>query len=157
MNKSEYLTKENLILFSGEHLYYEIKMLYSLYDILKTKVNDVYVYNALIESFVIHTTILLEFFYKPQIKPDDAKAVHYVKDRKKWKEAIPSFDKYFRKFSRKRNRELVHLSYKRLDVKPDEKIWYPDKTTIHIKRLVNTFLKLADPELIDPKLHEFKK
>lgn len=142
--------------FSGEHLYYEIKMLYEITDILKGKFDNVYVYNGLIESFVIHTYILLDFFYKPRIKADDAKAMDYIKDVKTWKQKRLPFDKYFRNFNRRRSREVVHLSYKRLDRKKEDKVWYSNKTTDHIKKLVSLFLKEADPELIDPKLEEFK-
>jgi len=106
----------------------------------------------LIESFVLHTSILLDFFYKPQVKPDDARAIHYIKDRKAWANVLPSYDKHFRKFAQKRNKALAHLSYKRLDVVGEEKRWGAVSMAKQIKKMVDAFLDKADPDLIDPKL-----
>jgi len=161
MDNNNFFKKDKAALreFSREHLYYEIKMLFGVLQTLESKdfkaVNK-YIFNALIESYVIHTNILLDFFYKPPTKPDDAKAVDYVKDRKKWKTALLPYNKYFRKFNRRRSREVVHLSYRRLEVSRQEKTWFPEKTTQHIKELINVFLDNADPELVHPRLYELK-
>jgi len=145
-----------LVEFSREHLYYEIRMLYGACALLKKNPENVYVRNSLLESFVIHASIILDFFYKPPIKADDAIAVHFMKDKRKWKSALPPFDKYFRKFGRKRNREVVHLSYKRLDLKPHQKKWYSYIMVEQIKKIVDIFLEEADSGLIHPVLYELK-
>ncbi len=158
MGQYKNITDEQLIEFSGEHLFYEIKMLYGIVDLLsqEKKLYDFYIYNALLEAAVIHTQIIIDFFYMPQMKADDAKAIHYIKDVKRWKSALPSYDRYFRKFNRRRSREVVHLSYSRLDIKGEDKPWYLLKTTTHIKRVVNKFLEHADKERLHPKMFEFK-
>jgi hypothetical protein len=150
------MTPQQLKEFSGEHLYYEIRMLYGVLDIFKDqeKIKDRFIYNALIESFVIHTQIILDFFYVPQMKPDDAKAIHFVRDVTIWKEALPPYERYFRKFNRRRSREVVHLSYSRLEVKGEDKTWYPEKTTEHIKLIVDLFLEHADPDRLHAKMYE---
>ncbi|MGE0268135.1 MAG: hypothetical protein AB7S78_06755 [Candidatus Omnitrophota bacterium] len=159
MGRYENITNEQLLEFSGEHLYYEISMLYGVVDLLNTKekIADPYIINALIESFVIHTQVILDFFYMPQMKADDAKAIHYIDDIKLWKSNLPSYDRYFRKFNRRRSREVVHLSYSRLDVKGEEKTWHLVKTTEHIKLVVNAFLEHANKGLLHPKMYELKK
>lgn len=159
MGRYENISKEQLIEFSGEHLYYEIGMLYGVVDLLnrKEKISDPYILNALIESFVIHTQVILDFFYMPQMKADDAKAIHYIDDVKLWKSVLPSYDRYFRKFNRRRSREVVHLSYSRLEVKGEDKTWHLVKTTEHIKLVVNAFLEQANKELLHPKMFELKK
>jgi len=87
------IRKEKLIAFSGEHLYYEIWMLYGVTKKLQTEITDPYVYNALLESFVVHASIILDFFYKPQVKPDDAKAIHYLNSIEEWNNLLPSYAK----------------------------------------------------------------
>ena len=99
----------------------------------------------------------LDFFYKPQVKPDDAKAVHYIDNIRAWKAKLPPYDRYFRRFNRRRSREVVHLSYKRLEIRDDNKAWYSQKTMPQIKRIVKLFLDMAEPELVHPKLNEFRE
>jgi len=150
------IPKEKLIAFSGEHLYYEIWMLYGVTDILLKGVADEYVYNALLEAFVIHASIIIDFFYRSEIYDGDARALHYIHNIKGWRAALPSYQKYFKEFHRKRNKEVVHLSYTRLDVKPEEKRWNARKIIKQIRKIVDLFLKQADPELLHPRMYELR-
>ncbi len=145
-----------LIAFSAEHLYYEVWMLYGVTEKLRQGLTDRYLYNALLESFVVHASIILDFFYKPQVKPDDAKAIHYLDSVGEWNALLPSYAKYFRRFNTKRNKEVIHLSYKRLDVKPEQKYWRVVETTSHIQKLFDKFLDLANPALIDPAIYQLR-
>lgn len=142
--------------FSGEHLYYEIKMLFEICDLLMKPSENKYVFNSLLESYVLHTYNLLDFFYKPQIKPDDAKAFHYIKDFDRWKKMLPAYESYFRLFNKRRNREVTHLTYKRMEVTGSAKAWYVKETTDKIRKVVSIFMEVADPKLVHPKLNEFK-
>jgi len=156
MQKGRKMTREQLAAFSGEHLYYELNMFFGISRLLKSGVHDQYVYSALLESFVIHTCLIIDFFYKPPRKTDDASALHFVRNIKKWKELRPSYDKYFRKFHRRRSREVVHLSYKRLEVEKAEKQWDLGKIVPPIRRLVSVFLEVADPQLLHPRMHKLR-
>ena len=151
------LSKEQLIAFSGQHLYYEITMFFGVKNLLKKDIEDFYVYSALLESMIIHGSVILDFFYKPPQKEDDASALDYIDDIARWKKLRPSYDKYFRKFHRRRSREVVHLSYKRMEVKDDERLWNMKKLTPHIKELVRVFMDVANPQLIHPKFYELKE
>lgn len=142
--------------FSEEHLYYEIYMLLASSQRLLAKRDDEVVFNALLESFVVHAYNLLDFFYKPQIKPDDAKAAHYIKDFAAWKKVLPAYESYFRHFNKRRNREVTHLTYKRLEVRGDAKAWQVRDTSEKIRKIIGIFLNNADPSLIHPKFNEFK-
>jgi len=150
------ISKERLREFSGEHLYYEIAMLYGSVEKLQEGIEDDILYSALLESFVLHASIILDFFYKPQIKPDDARAIHYIKNRKAWANALPDYDKHFRKFGKKRNKALAHLTYKRLDATVEDKHWGAVPIVKQIKKIVDTFLEKADEDLIHPKLYELR-
>lgn len=156
MEKNYKIPPEKLREFTAEHLYYEIDMLYGVSRILWTGVKDIYLYNALLESFVIHASIIVDFFYKPQMKPDDAKAPHFVQDIKAWKEALPPVNKYFRQFNQKRNKRVMHLSYSRLQVQVQDKKWDTRQLVPQIKKIVDLFLDHADPRLVHPKLFELR-
>lgn len=147
------MRKEKLIAFSGEHLYYEIWMLYGVTEKLRAGVKDIYHYNALLESFVVHASVILDFFYKPGHKIDDAKAIHYIDDIQQWNKILPSYAKHFRRFNMKRNKEVIHLSYKRLEVKPEHKNWGIVNLRNHISQLVDEFLRIANPEYLDPQIY----
>jgi len=150
------IKKEHLVVFSGEHLYYELNMFFGLSKLLSEGINDQYVYSALLESFIIHTCLILDFFYKPPRKADDASVIHFIDDIKKWKRLRPSYDKYFRKFHRRRSREVVHLSYKRLEVEKSEKLWDIGKIVPNIRELLSAFFEAANPDLLHTNLHKLK-
>jgi hypothetical protein len=156
MTLTRKMTKEELVAFSGEHLYYELNMFFGVSKLLNEGIHDQYIYSALLESFIIHASAILDFFYKPPHKVDDASALHFINDVAKWKKIRPSYDKYFRKFHRRRSREVVHLSYKRLEVRSNEKRWELGKVVPSIQNLVQLFLDVADPELIHPRLEKIK-
>ena len=152
----EILSKEKLVAFSGEHLYYEISMLYGVTDILLKGVENEYISNALLEAFIIHASIIIDFFYRPQVYPGDARAFHYIQDMNKWRESLPSYGRYFKVFHHRRNKEVVHLSYNRLEVKPEEKRWQARKIIKQIRKLVDLFLEQADPQFLHPKIYEMR-
>jgi hypothetical protein len=160
MDVPERLDPKKLIAFSGEHLYYEIWMFYGVAELLKPEHKPKYMDDvmscSLLESFVLHGSIILDFFYKPAVMLGDARAFHYMKNVKKWKTRLPQFDSYIRKFNQRRNKELVHLTYKRMNVKPEDKLWDAGRILRHIKQLVGLFLEHADPALLDPKIYELK-
>ena len=156
MEINEKVSPEKLIEFSGEHLYYEIWMLYGVTDLLLKGGQDECVYNALLESFVIHASIIIDFFYRPQVYDGDARAVHYIHDLKGWRASLPSYQKYFKEFHRKRNKEVVHLSYTRLDVPLEGKRWNARQVIKQIRRIVDRFLDQADPRLLHPKMRELR-
>ncbi len=147
---------QRLIEFSGEHLYYEIDMLYGVTKLLQEGQKNSYVFNAFLESFVVHASNILDFFYRPQIKSDDARAIHYMDDPKKWQEQLPPYEKHFEKFDHKRNKRVMHLSYKRLDIPSDQRKWESPKITKEIQKLVDLFLDKANPRYLHPRLYQLR-
>ena len=156
MNLDKEISPHKLRAFSGEHLWYEVNMLYGVMDLLMKGVEDYYLYNALLEAFVLHASVILDFFYKPAVKPDDARAVHYVRDTGAFHKALPPFQQKFGGFTRKRNKEVVHLSYRRLYVRPEEKRWNSTKITKDIRRIVDLFLDHADPARLHPRMYTLR-
>ena len=103
--------------------------------------------NALIESFVIHYRALFDFFY---IEPrsDDASAGHYfdsVEDWAAWAEhgwagLRPPETELLQKSRKRAGKEIMHLTYTRLDVTPETKPWRFREITDDLNRVVQTFL-----------------
>ena len=156
MGRYRHIQPEQLIEFSKEHLYYEVAMLYGVAEHLQKDIKDFYIFNALLESFIIHMTIILDFFYKPQMKADDAKAIHYIRDVRAWKIKLPKMESYFRHFYRRRSKEVVHLSYRRLEIRGEAKRWDVTSNTKKIKRIVDLFLEAADTQLIHPNMYKLQ-
>ena len=154
------VTNQQLIAFSKDHLFYEFEMLYGvskqLQRISQKSIKNIYIYNALLESFVIHASVILDFFYKMPINPDEAKATHYINDVDSWKKQLPPYSKHFIKFNKKRNRDVMHLNYSRLDVPVYDKNWNSLQLVRDIKRIINLFLDYADPQRVHPDIYKLR-
>jgi len=145
---------DKLTAFSQEHLYYEFAMLFGVVEILQRDVEDVYLYNALLESFVVHAANILDFFYRPPVKPDDARAEHFMDHPQAWRRLLPPYEKHFKKFDMKRNKRVVHLSYRRLDVRPEDRRWGIVKISKEIRKILKLFVKNANPRSLHPRIQE---
>lgn len=112
---------ERLRRFAEEHLLYEAGMLYEVTGKLMNRhhEDDLVVENALLESLGIHSRNLIDFLWldKPP-KDTDAIASDYVDD---WK--AQAMSKRLSGVKDRVGKEMVHLSYNRLDVPDDEKGW----------------------------------
>jgi len=148
--------KQRLRDFSEKHLFYEIAMLYGVHEALETKNFDAqpFIFNALLESFVIHTSIILDFFYQSQRKPDDARAFHFMKAPRKWRKILPPPNREFTTFITHRNKRVVHLSYKRMDSYIGQRPWNCAKIIKEIHIIVDLFLDNASKEYVHPKLYK---
>jgi hypothetical protein len=150
------LPKENLIKFSYEHLYYEIWMLYRICDILINGVADKCIENALLESHIMHARIILDFLYGKVRYDDDARIEDYMDNVSEWQSMLPPKDTLLEQIYQRGHKEIVHLSYKRLEVAPDKKQWEFYKITKAIMQRVNLFLDKANPELLDQKMYTLR-
>ena len=148
-------SKQGLIRFSEEHLYYEIWMFFEVTKLLSKASPGTPEFNALLESFIIHAVILIEFFYNKSRFPDAAKVFDYIKDRRWWLGSIPPYKNSYLLRSR-RNKEMAHLSYDRLKVLLSEKPWNVGAVASEMSDIVDQFLKQADPELLHPDIYKLK-
>lgn len=112
---------ERLRRFAEEHLLYEAGMLYEVTGRLMSRrhKDDLIVENTLLDSFGVHSRNLIDFLWldKP-MKDTDAIAADYVGD---WK--APPMSERLSEVKGRVGKEMVHLSYNRLDVPEDEKGW----------------------------------
>lgn len=112
---------ERLCRFAEEHLLYEAGMLYEVTGKLMNRhhKDDLVVENALLESLGVHSRNLIDFLWLDEpMKDTDAIASDYVDD---WK--APAMSERLSKVKARVGKEMVHLSYNRLDVPEDEKGW----------------------------------
>lgn len=110
---------ERLRRFAEAHLLYEAGMLYDVTSGLMNRhhKDDLIVENALLESFGVHSRNLIDFLWLDEpMKHTDAIASDYVDD---WK--APAMSERLSKVKGRVGKEMVHLSYNRLDVPEDEK------------------------------------
>ena len=149
-------SRDELIKFSHDHLFYEIWMLFEVTELLRHSNQGTPACNALLESFVIHSAILIEFFYDKGIYSSTARASDYINDLMVWNQSIPPYERYFDKIRKRRNTEMAHLSYERLQVSSRDKAWNYSVTSLQLRGITNQFLGLADPKLLHSKIYNLK-
>ena len=150
------LTIDELRDFSGEHLNYEINMLYQTTIRLALRQTDQVIAFALLESFGIHVVIVLNFLLNKDIRTGDAAANDYVKDKNNWRNINSKYRKELDFLFWRRNKELAHLSYERRNVKPDMKDWNSLAITREISDLIDLFIDAADESLLHPNVTALK-
>ena len=138
--------------FAEEHLLYEAGMLYEVTVKLMNghHKDDPIVENALLESFGIHSRNLIDFLWldKP-MKDTDAIASDYVGE---WK--APAMSERLSQVKSRVGKEMVHLSYNRLDVSEDEKGWQVLGIGPEITGAFGTFVTAVPSESVPEGWHE---
>jgi hypothetical protein len=107
--------------FAEEHLLYEAGMLYEVTGKLMNRhhEDDRVVQNALLESFGVHNRNLIDFLWVDgPMKDTDAIARDWIEG---WE--APEMSERLANVKDRVGKEMVHLSYNRLDVAEDEKGW----------------------------------
>ena len=150
MNRS----REELMRWAHEHLVYEARMLmHSVQKVTDTSVSDPD-RNAFIESFAIHVRCLRDFLWRdtrPKNGPEDALASDFCAAGA-WAKARPELPDALREIEGKRNRigrEIVHLTYDRLDIDAEAKKWPMGELLRGIADALACFSDIADPERLD--------
>ena len=137
---------------SEEHLFYEIWMLYEVTYRLARGIPDTVMANTAVESFVIHSAIVLDFLFNKKLKPDDVIANDFIDDKDTWKKVYEPHLERFVFVSQRCHKEMAHLSYKRLEVSLDDKPWHFVGIAREISNLVDSFIDLANKDSLHPKV-----
>jgi hypothetical protein len=134
--------------FADEHLLYEAGMLYAVTGKLMNRhhEDDPVVENALLESFGVRSRSLIDFLWLDRpMKDTDAVARDWIEG---WE--APEMSERLAKVKDRVGKEMVHLSYNRLDVPEDEKGW----TVLGIgPEVIGAFTKFAT-EVPDDRVPE---
>jgi len=96
---------------------YELPMLRSLANILAIDQGRGVISNALLESFLIHVRLIIEFLYKDGPYKDNVLAGQYFKSYDEWKAIRPSKTKLLEDTQNDAHKYLAHLTFTRLEGK----------------------------------------
>jgi len=141
---------------ASDAFHYEIRMLNDVADVLSSHTSGV-IHDALVESFVVHTRILIEFFYptdKTRADSDTMIASDFLSDGNQWKEDISEWMKEIRTRSHKL---LAHLSYNRVLRYKDDKSWQITQIRNRMNVIFDDWLKKVPSGRIGEKLKTYKE
>jgi hypothetical protein len=105
-------------------VYYELLMFRTLARALATDVfGEGSLHNAVLESFTVHARNLLDFLFVESPREDDVVAADFLDSPEIWPEARGEMPEVLNDVNRRVGKEVVHLTYARLAVTPDQKPW----------------------------------
>jgi len=129
-----------------EHLTYEVWMLRSLANILFTDNQGMgVIHNALLESFVIHARIIIEFLYTKKPHKDTVIASQYFASDSFWENIRPEKTELLKTTVEAAHKELAHLTYTRLKGK---KRWPYIKIANDIQAVLQVFCEKLPEDFI---------
>ena len=127
---------------ASDHLHYEIWMLTSLaHGIGSGIAGQGPIANALLESFVIHVRVLMDFLYNDNPQPDDVIAEDYFSSADEWRKMRPELTELLKLSKWRAGKEVVHLTYERLEVTPETKPWPFVQIVNEITSVINVFIQ----------------
>jgi hypothetical protein len=151
MPKRPYRTPEQLRE-ASKHLAYEVWMFESTCHELEAGGQPDAVRCALLESFAIHTRILLDVFFPPKIvKVTDVLAVDFFTDGSAWSEThkASSIDAALVNAHTRTNKEIVHLTYDRTTKEPESWDWNVTLMRNAMRLIVMEFARAVPYERLD--------
>lgn len=133
---------------ASAHLHYEVWMLASTANALASGIAvQGWLPNALLESFVIHLRALSDFLYAEAKKPDDVLASDFF-GPEEWSKLRPVESELLKKARLRAHKEIVHLTYERLNVTPETKPWMFIEIANEIHSVLGVFLQHAPKHLL---------
>lgn len=138
-----------------EHLHYEVQMTFDLAVLLTgSHVPNLLVRNAMVETFPMHVRQLVDFFWKERSSnrkgERDAFAADYF-DPGEWAMLRPERPPELGAVWVKVGWGIVHLTYGRANVTPEEKLWQPLAICRVLVPVVRCFIDNVDPAKLDPE------
>lgn len=138
--------------FLGEHFCYEVEMLiFSIQRLSEAnqrkEVGDI---NMSLETFLLHSRNLIEFFYFPPSK-EYARAVDFI-SLKTWDKVRPPKNEKIETFLARANHEVSHLTYKRLYGDTNEKKWNWGEYFLVLFNITKVFLDNLPLKYCDAKI-----
>ncbi|MFZ1240171.1 MAG: hypothetical protein WAV74_12730 [Anaerolineae bacterium] len=136
---------------ASQHLLYEFWMLNSLGRGMASAVlGQGPLNNAVLESFAIHARVMLGFLYEGKRYPDDVVAGDYFDDPNDWVKVRPSIPEALIPVQKRANKEVAHLSYKRLGIADEARLWRFIDIAAAIGSIMAVFLRHVPAERLHP-------
>jgi len=117
--------------------------------------------NAVVESFAIHMRVLVKFFFDKKPQDTDVVAADFFNDSITWNTIRDQVadEVEIVKLCHRVNKEVAHLTYDRLNVKPEEKGWLKTGGRAYdiIARAYQKFIATVPEDVIGENLIQEKK
>jgi hypothetical protein len=147
-----------LLDYSGEHLYYELSLLYLLTDgpaleVANATPRDIQVVGmALLESWVIHLRNVIAFLFH-SVAPDETDVVagDFLAN---WPTLIGAISPTLSEARRRANKEIAHLTTARIPGAPKEKEWDRKALWAELLPIVEKFGRNAPHSRLHPKVRQ---
>lgn len=131
----------------AEHISYEIEMFNNAADYVRLgKARNSFENNSYIEAFVVHGRCLTDFLYIDETNNDDVLAVHFFEDASPFLKSRPEITKLLKSLKARANKEVAHLTYRRLTVTPEIKPWQMEKIQEELDQVLKFFFDLLTAE-----------
>ena len=104
--------------------------------------------NALLESFLMHVRVLIDFFYNDNPRDDDIIAEHFFPIPNEWINIRTTKSKTLCEAKNRAHKLLAHLTYTRLSTTLDTKKWDLIKITNEIENVLQVFLQRVPKDLL---------
>ena len=159
-SKSPITDPAALLQYSEHHVVYEVDLFFRAILVRNSKASvfpehAAYFFSmARVECFVLHLRNLIGFMYPDRYhsEPDDILAHHFVSDADPfeiWQRARPLLSSTLGHAKSRADKEIVHLTAKRMaDVRP-EKEWDFVALGDEIRTALRSLIKVADVNLLD--------
>jgi hypothetical protein len=154
MTNTQSLAKNQKIDFLAEHFLYEIAMIIYSADILLKYQVESNNKNLLLDDIRFHTRNLIEFFY-PEGKKAYSKASDFFINKEIWKNIRPNIN--HKELHEKICKQVTHLTYTRMQVTPEEKLWNTLVQYKEILKISDCFLDNLPKEYNSNNLKELSK
>ena len=103
---------------------------------------DEVVYYALVESFVLHARVLIDFLYPDNPKNDHIIAGDFFSSVAEWEKKRPDIPEILKETRVRAHKQAAHLSYDRLSkYTGPEKVWAHIEIANEIIKVFNVFVK----------------
>jgi hypothetical protein len=150
MTSKSNLPDTELQQYADEHVFYEIEMLFAAANLTASGSIDRRMQNTFIDSLVLHARTLEFFFYPATVKPNDVIAAHFFTDPAGWNSIRPVKSKILETILGRGNKELAHLTTKRISGSPANKTWDANIVTSEFIPVIEKFVDGASPTKLAP-------
>lgn len=137
--------KKSKIEKGASHIVYEIMMFNGTAIKLSSGITDQFEINIALESFVVHSRNLFDFFYSEKKYPDDISVYDYLKRKKDFNKE-KSKKRNLENLTNKANKQVAHLTYSRNNYNKINKGWLINKIVDNMNITITAFLKNLNSE-----------
>lgn len=147
----------HLLAFSAEHVAYEVDMFFGMVGVLTrpsvigapSPAEANRLKNAVIEVFAIHLRNLIDFLYLERPHPTDVVAADFCATGV-WEAARPPITNSLEAARVRANKEVAHLTSRRIAGAPPEKAWDPQSIVAEIRPLLQLVVSKAEATRLSP-------